>query len=253
MSTLWVFGDSFGETCRWATEDLKQTQWHHLLVRETGMLLENRALSGTSLEWLYYRWSTSKPFIKSGDVIIATITNTGRRWLIEDHPEMSGPWSFDRGIFDDRLPREKLKAMSMYFHHLMHDKCVPVLLENWMYNLQAFSIEHGCPVLILPVAESSKKALTLIDRFQKIHIAQGWLSAPSTNEAVESLRSATVIQEGRFNHFSTPNHRVLCDKILSWIKEGHTVDLTYGFHENLIDKLVTEPSDIVPGLHKMSF
>lgn len=247
MSTIWIFGDSFAHDITWgADERVAEQQWHRLIAKKLGMSVQNFGLGGVSIEYCSYTWYDNRSKIKADDLVIVIITEINRRWLVEENPTLSTAWLLEAGIYDERASSIQRKAMGFYFRYLHHDRAEKANLENWIFNVQSVA-EKGTRTLIISAFDPLE---SLIDdfgnKFPNLEKANGVLGTNSHNEIVDELKPL-LIQDGRYNHFTIPNHHVLSDKIILWVNEGITVDLNTGFFKDVIkDPFVDYPDLLNP-------
>lgn len=235
---IWIFGDSFANDHYKGDPVLLEQQWHRIIGRELDMLVENRARSGTSLDWLYYQWHQTAPRIDQKDVVIIAVTSTNRRWLLKDQPHFSSPISLANGVYDQHIGRNEKQALEQYFRYLHHDLMVPALIRNWLYSLQCIAREKSLRVLLLPAFDTTHQMIADAgDLGSEVALAQGDLMSVSQAEYLPHLQGRVIFdQDGRNNHLLPVNHRVLVDKIKQWYSSAAAPDLKQGFHESLLNE-----------------
>ena len=235
MSTLWIFGDSFGE-CFSVSGEIINKQWHVRLAQELGLLYQNRALSGTGIEYCSRVWYDALSSMEEGDLAVIAVTETSRRWLVEDPPWVSTLARAFWGFYDDVVPSHVSKAVKKYFKHLYHPGAEESGLYNWACALNHVAITKNIKTILLPCFSTSGMFLSKWhDQFSGLHIAHGDLATIADREHIPELRGYIAKQCGRANHLTFPNHQILLDKLLAYHRDSMAVDLTYGFYENLIN------------------
>jgi hypothetical protein len=253
MKQIWIFGDSYAEDYTQGNPKILEQQWHRLLGTHFNAPITNRGLRGSSLEWLYYTWQQERQKINSGDIVIAMITNLRRRWLLQESP---GITSFrlltNKNI--NHVDPKTFKAIELYYRYLDNDLYMSSLLENWLYNVNDLAREKQCPVLIFPVFPEMEEILpNMIPQFPHLHFPKGYMFDVSDYECSEDLRQSPIVTDGRCNHLLPPNHHVLKDKIVSYIEQQISIDLTVGFHKNIINRSNFDSLELLARPEMMKF
>lgn len=253
MGTLRIFGDSYGSNIKDGRPEILDQQWHRLLAAELGMDYENKALGATSIDYGSYVWYNARNDIQPGDRVVVTVTQPHQRWLLENEPGISIPATFFWGLYDDRITPEVKKAMELYFNHLYHRNAEESGLYNWMCSLDHVARSKGIKIVVLP---SFKSTVALVepwrDQFSHLHIAKGASAEISRFEHVKEMRAGMqIIRCGRANHLTPPNHKVLMEKLLAHFRDGAPVDLTEGFHKDLIRADNLEDTTLFTRVHEV--
>lgn len=256
MATLWVFGDSFGADYKAEAEasDIIEKQWHRMLARELSMQYKNLARAGIGIEYSSRAFFDSRQDIQTGDIVVVTVTETSRRWLLGNRPNVSTPFWFSQGHYEKSINNREAKALAMYFKFLHHEETEEANLYNWICALDHVAVTRGVRVIVLPCFRTVN---LMMDRWQgeflNLHIAKGNLMSISIAEHAPEFRRWFIKHCGRANHLTPPNHLVLNSKLMAYYKNNIPIDLTRDFHESLInDKNFDDPQlflskhDIVP-------
>lgn len=253
MSTLWIFGDSFAHDRQDGRPAILEQQWHRLLGKELGFDIENSALSGAGLDYVYDRWYHKKDLIKADDLVIVAATDMNRRWVFQDHPECSNPVNLFQGTYDRWVEPHRIKAARNYFKVLDHEGASRANFYNWLCALDKKASEDHVRVLILPCFSDSADLLnSWKDQFKSLYIAKGDLCEISNGEHIESLKIGQTVwlfQDGRCNHMSPPNHRLLFSKILDWVRSGTEIDIPQGIYTDLIKESDFDDENLLATRH----
>lgn len=250
MSTLWVFGDSFAENHVHSyvngRDYILEQQWHRVVAYELGFDYQNFGLGGSSLDYTYYEWHCNRKSISPGDLVIAVTTGLDRRWLIKDQPRVyTIPYTFYNRFDNTILDRKTIKSIDYYYRYLDHGSVVEANLYNWLCSINHVAA-NKIKVLILPVFSNTFDLYkTWCFDFSHISFANGTLQNINYKEHDHQMvqqKQIDIVSDGRCNHLSIPNHKVLADKILAWYQRDQTVDLFDGFFQDIIkDEISDEP------------
>lgn len=244
---IWLYGDSYAEdaeqSLKWLNKDtldfdVLHNQWHRIIQRELNMEVVNNGACGTGLDYMYHVWAETRPHIRSGDVLIFAITERRRTWLIEQYPNVSVSWQmFEPGYEMSWIPRKQLQAAKAYHEHLYHGKERPALLNNFLWSVEGVVTNRNVRALFMPCFDDSVELIApQKQQFSRdMHFADGHLFTISTGEFTEDV-NATGWFDGRANHMSTRNHKVLAERIVKWYRTGADVNLKHGFHTNFYDR-----------------
>lgn len=89
-----------------------------------------------------------------------------------------------------------------------------------------------------------------LTQFPYIHFAHGRITDVAMNEWKKDFIEKTgrewlITQDMRVNHLTKDNHKVLIKKVLDYINHNIPIDLTSGFHEEILDKDVVSNPDFI--------
>lgn len=236
MARLWIFGDSFAaDDCPVELPGLDK-QWHRLLARGLNLEPVNLAMSGSSLDHLYWTWDRACRSISSGDIVIAVVTDPSRRWLLRDSPSYTSPARLIDGRYSNKFPPMIIQAMHSYFRYLDHSTMEGISLRNWLCAVDRAAVQN-VRVLIMPGFTSAGKLIAQnVSQFPSIRFATGDLMSVSLGECVPELGDDILESEFRLNHLSENNHAVLSNKLIEWYRHETPVDLEHGFDRAFIDR-----------------
>ena len=81
---LWIYGDSYAVDWR------EPWVWQRQFAKRMGVeRVYNQACSGTNNEWILKTFADDEARQRPGDIALIFLTDTTRRWWIEDRPELS--------------------------------------------------------------------------------------------------------------------------------------------------------------------
>lgn len=245
--TLYVFGDSFAsiETDPTmsvdAREQLVAKTWSMLLSKKLGVELKNYGISGSSLEYTYYKFNQLRADLKEDDVVVIVLTDSLRKWIIQDRPGTSSLTAFETHDVDPKLK----KYAQWYFVNVLNAEIEEMHLHNFLYAVHVTTAHLKVKPLFICAFDKISRGHWAVDvnEVDRIHVnnfAIGSLWEVSSNEIKHSSNEISVRtnlkKEFRMNHLTDVQHPILTDKILNYIHHGTIVDLTTGFVKNIYKK-----------------
>ena len=243
--TLYVFGDSFASvetdpmTSANAREQIIAKSWSMLLSKKLGVKLKNFGISGSSLEYTYYKFNQIRADLKEDDIVVIVLTDLFRKWIIKDRPVTSSLSAVEG--HNDLNPKLK-KYARWYFANVLRAEIEEIHLHNFLYAVHVTTAHLKVkPLFICAFDKTSRGDWTVaVDTVDRIHVnnfAIGSLWEVSSYEIEHDSKAIAVCtnlkREFRLNHLSDLQHPILADKILNYIYDGTTVDLTAGFAKNI--------------------
>jgi hypothetical protein len=232
--TLYVFGDSYAKYCAntsWA--------WYNLLSQSLDTLLVNFGFSGSGLEFTYHYFEKVRSQIKDNDKIVICITALQRRYFWQSKPHITNSAQLNHGK-RKQLSQEEETALKMYNIYLENEDNYCNNLINFLYNLDHLCLDKSVQIQLLACFDHEADFLTTnASRFGKLKFSLGSLTTCSASEFNPELSRAVRLHffgvtEYRANHLCKPNHIILADKIFRSFMNDEYVDLTYGFHRDII-------------------
>jgi hypothetical protein len=248
--TLYVFGDSFvsAEINPTWNEDMLEKhferKWSVLLSRKLGVELKNYGVSGSSLEYTYFKFNQICAELKEDDVVIVVLTDLLRKWIIKDKPQTSSLWHVERhGDLDSNL----IESAQWYFANILNPEIEEVHLHNFLHAVHATTSHLKVkPLFMFAFNKASRGKWTMdvntVDQSYVNNFATGSLWEISSYEIEHSSSDkvsavlTNLKKEFRSNHLSDVQHPILAGKILDYIHNRTTVDLTTGFVQNMYTK-----------------
>jgi hypothetical protein len=246
--TLYVFGDSFATAeinPTWNAGEIERffaKKWSVLLSKKLGVELQNYGISGSSLEYTYYKFDQISSNLKEDDVVVIVLTDLLRKWIIKDRPGTSSLWHIER---HGDLHRKIIKAAQWYFVNVLNYEIEEVHLHNFLHAVIATTSHLKVkPLFIFAFDKVSRGnwAIDINSVNQSLinNFAIGTLWEISSCE-IEHQDTASAVRvhlkkEFRLNHLSDIQHNVLADKILNYIHNRTPVDLTTEFVKNIYKK-----------------
>ena len=249
MSKLHVFGDS------WATPPTKElvddpncpTPWMFLLFDKLGCeAIKSYAANGTSMDWVMHQFfEHGQDDIQKGDCIVWIVTHPSRRWLLEDHPELSNIW-MNYDTCDAISPQER-KALIQYRRYLNNKKSVNTHLKAMSIAMSHVAMSKGAKIIQVPGfvrTSPDAKAPThemLFNPFVKVTGALevvGSYNFPKEYEIWErnkmQVDMVTETQiDNRFNHMSWDNHEIFANKLYESFVNRKDLDVDNGFSSDV--------------------
>lgn len=248
---LWVFGDSFSETGSGVSERSWSMQLTGKLKDRTSVDIELRDISliGCSQDWILERYLSVVDKIHPQDHVIIVMTSPERYWFFQNQPDLTNWNIIDLG---DKISREQALAIEYYYKYInrqemsiLHStsRLGMIAYQTRIRSLRKPLIMNGFDHLVYPS-----------EIWPDLDFAQGCLAEVQFKEyqdsqnAVDEKTQITGWFKGydcRFNHLCLSNHDVLSDKLANYMLDGTPVDLTRGFHEEIVDKKWYEDPDFI--------
>lgn len=247
---LYVFGDSFASTeinPTWNAEDIERLfmkKWSVLLSKKLGVELKNYGISGSSLEYTYYKFNQICADLKEDDVVVIVLTDLLRKWIIKDRPVTSSLVAVEmHGDLNPNL----VKCAQWYFANVLNLEVEEVHLQNFLHAVNATTSHLKVKPLFVCAFDTVSRGrwgidVSTVNKSQSNSFAIGSLWEVSsyeithTNNDLASAVRTNLKKEFRLNHLSDVQHDILADKILNYIHTGTTVDLTTGFIKNIYER-----------------
>jgi len=237
-NTVWGFGDSYITLVPIKGPPFHPT-WAQIVANDLDMDLQEFGVSGSSLEYIAHTYTEEFRKIKSGDVVLITITSlTSRKWLVEDQLRMQTSKQVNR-MAEDGVITEKDR--DFYLRVIAEEVCKTKesLLKLLLHSLHSL-IAKGVKVIVLPNFNHPAALLKdYSDLFPLLPTTEGDLMEHVTFLEVKGIgedKRYVMQNDPRRNHMTYDNHIVLAEKVLAVIK-GKTskIDLTQGFHADILE------------------
>lgn len=231
MKTLWIFGDSFAE------HHYHDNQWMRQLKNSLGYNIQAHAYSGSSISHAMHMLNNYIPNFENDDILIVALTNVNRRWFVENDPSINSYFAHNL-----RANKNQLKAIKYYITYLQNETEDWALFNSFIYNIAFLTEQKNLKTIVLPCFEDTYKYFKE-HKFNNIHIANGYMNNIQLNEFdtdvvdyIKQLNQKGEFYDLRLNHMIKSNHTILHNKIMDYLNNGTSLDLTTGFIENYITK-----------------
>jgi hypothetical protein len=235
MSKLWAFGDSALWERNFLTGDYAHETWINILAGELNLELQNHALGGTSIEWVFYTYHRALENIKKGDVVILALTSINRRWVVSRDPAFTQPalledLPFSKQVVDFKgYTQEEIRAFD-YLLNNVNAELMQIQLELFIDAVAAHQKEKEFVVITMPSTTITEKCD--ISRPNFINCYGNFYNIAKREVTPET--PPRVIPDPRVNHIVGANHLILAKKYMEAIRHGGTIDLNNGFVENIL-------------------
>lgn len=235
MSKLWAFGDSALWERNFLTGDYAHETWINILADELNLELQNHALGGTSIEWVFYTYHRALENIKKGDVVILALTSINRRWVVSRDPAFTQPalledLPFSKQVVDFKgYTQEEIRAFD-YLLNNVNAELMQIQLELFIDAVAAHQKEKEFVVITMPSTTITEKCD--ISRPNFINCYGNFYNIAKREVTPET--HPRVIPDPRVNHIVGANHLILAKKYMEAIRHGGTIDLNNGFVENIL-------------------
>ena len=235
MSKLWAFGDSALWERNFLTGDYAHETWINILADELNLKLQNHALGGTSIEWVFYTYHRALENIKKGDVVILALTSINRRWVVSRDPAFTQPalledLPFSKQVVDFKgYTQEEMTAFD-YLLNNVNAELMQIQLELFIDAVAAHQKEKEFVVITMPSTTITEKCD--ISRPHLINCYGNFYNIAKREVTPET--HPRVIPDPRVNHIVGANHLILAKKYMEAIRHGGTIDLNNGFVENIL-------------------
>lgn len=250
---LWIFGDSW--SALWPDRDpirVWTRQLSHGLANELGEVIQlrNNSLVGSAQDWALNEFLKVVHLITPNDIVIFVLTSPARFWYFENEPTISN-WNIMD--LDDHLSPEQVKAIELFITHIQRPQTDGLAMKSRL-GLIAYEIaRRGLNrALIIPGFDMD---LVGCEQYEHLLFAQGNLSFIQWGEYRDKKKLDEMLDQGqsgyfqggdcRYNHMCLRNHDVLVKKILDTLIRGKELDLTSGFHTDLIGPDWLSDSELV--------
>jgi len=235
MSKLWAFGDSALWERNFLTGDYAHETWINILADDLNLKLQNHALGGTSIEWVFYTYHRALENIKKGDVVILALTSINRRWAVSRDPAFTQPALLEDLPFSKQLvdfkgyTQEEIRAFD-YLLNNVNAELMQIQLELFIDAVAAHQKEKEFVVITMPSTTITEKCD--ISRPNFINCYGNFYNIAKREVTPET--NPRVIPDPRVNHIVGANHLILAKKYMEAIRHGGTIDLNNGFVENIL-------------------
>lgn len=245
MSRLYIYGDSWATT---PTEELVDDPnlpkpWMFLLFDKMKDLSDIKiiAANGTSMDWVMHYFFEDHEKIQKGDCIVWIVTHPSRRWLLEDHPELSNIW-MDYDTCHNISPQER-KALKQYRRYLNNTKSVDTFLKAYSVAMSHIAMSKGAKIIQVPgfirSKDDSKVANheMLFNPYVKVtgalEVVGGYNFSEDLDWAERNKMQADMVTEtkidNRFNHMTWDNHEIFANKLYESFVNRKDLDIHNGF------------------------
>jgi hypothetical protein len=220
MSKLWVFGDSYAYESR-----INANSWIRLLAKSLDCSgVENKAKVGCDNLYIAHQFINNISNIAADDYIILSLTDPGRFWLFDKHPQMSNWYSIDSfwtkaKKFASKQEIEAAQGFTRYLYTSAHGDTIHEMIRHVAISshsncrvMQGFFPVPGVKGCLVDISRNEHKGVTMEEKFR------------NSKEG-----------DSRENHLSEVNHKILADKLYKWFTEkNYLLDLTKDFEENCL-------------------
>jgi hypothetical protein len=234
---MWVFGESFSYHYK------KSKYFNHLedsWVERTGRSLNQEIIPNAkhsiTIEYVFHKFNEQRNNIKENDICIIALPYIDRRWFFQKHLLK---------IF--YLNDDENEALENYKEHLNYfDDLHKVYTINFLYNVNYLTKKLNLHTIVLLSFYDSEEIIEpLKDEFDSINFSKGTISGITINELKkESLNDETNLwlqkNDPRVNHLCRNNHITLSNKIIDNVLHKSAIDLTLGFENNFLDKILMQ-------------
>lgn len=276
MPNLFMIGDSFfapmhprsygisEEEYQKFREMFRPIEWWNILGTKLGVEgVINLSLAGAGLDWMCDRLVEElNSNIKSGDIVLISLTHPDRKWAVEDLPHASNLSclqleSFRESLIKDlknsgRLKDEvkvrvQMEAAYQYWLHCKSERLDTYNSFGLIYFMKKIMQRKNVkPYFISSVSNIGTAESIYINGFNTL----GTLQDVAINEFKGKTFKDRQIQrdvaftsntkwwngrDQRIAHITFNNHKVLADKLYESITINAELDLTSGFDECVID------------------
>lgn len=245
---IWLFGDSFSQVHTWYGRETfhhEAGQWPHQLAKKTDRKLQPQSLSGSALDYTYYKFNQVRKDMKQRDIVVVLLTELNRRWFWLDKPEDGCPFAIE-------LDKTVATAYKYYEAYLNNREVHNNHLLTFLYDLQGWSQFKHLQTVVIPCFKDVEEFLEPYRRdLFLIHLARGNLFDVSRNEFTPDIKNNPELfnyfcrNDLRLNHLIKSNHTILANKITAHLKDGmaNPVDLRDGFVEGIISPAQIKSED----------
>lgn len=235
MSTLWIFGDSYGAPLSNDDSVHHPWVWHIRLARQLGCSkYRNECQHGVSNEYIQYKISQNAKDIKSEDTVVIISTSITRRWFIYDKPQISNFLQLMN--LSDFMDKSHENAVKLYYSELAHYDHFSLDFQRFLGWIHYMSDKNQWNALVIPGFEE--------EGFPVSHqyTVQGSLFDVSSKE-FDSIDTRDWFYskyckgyDKRAGHLIKDNHEILSNKIFNTLTSSVPLDLSSEFKTNIITK-----------------
>lgn len=233
-NNLWVFGDSYADvlSIKYVLGNkYEDISWNYRLASVLNLNIKNLGCSGTSLEYVYFKFDEVKDQICENDVVILVLTNLDRRWIVRDKPNVP-PWQLDSS------------ELRVFKYLLDFPELYKIYLQNFLINVAYLTKKLNLHTILIPCFDNTAEVLHEMDCELPFHIANGTLLSVSEAEFINPEDHKTLKLEPRLNHIINSNHGILANKIVDNINRKIPIDLTTDFINGVIDSKLNIDNDV---------
>jgi hypothetical protein len=248
MSKLYVFGDSFGsiELGGFGKEKI----WTGLVSAKLNLELINTSVIGASQDFCFWLLYDLRNTITPEDQIILILTHPSRMWYVEDDPTLSKPSLIDE--LAHRHGKDHVNAAYQYERYIQRPGLDQLHVEQRLAWLSYTAMTKGWRLPV--VVEAFDQQRPQSNDSNHLIISNGNLTTHVSEKEIKGgADNYNKIFKGydpRFNHMCLCNHEVLADKVVDTVSNGELLDLTSGFHDNIIDDVALNDAGFVD--HQLS-
>jgi hypothetical protein len=208
MMQLWIYGDSYAVDWR------EPWVWQRQFAKRMGVeRVYNQACSGTNNEWILKTFADDGAQQKPGDIALIFLTDTTRRWWIEDRPELSNLASIintkDANEFKNQDPKV-FDAIIDYYTYLHRPDLTDFRLAMMTDFIRVKSIERELRLQVIPCFNMNIDWTDLYPVHGNMTFSICDKEFVSFDEIDEWYNTSI---DTRANHMTLENHTVLADKL----------------------------------------
>lgn len=235
MSTLWVFGDSYGTHVAQDPKQIHEWFWTYDLGKKLNCNnYGNYSQLGVSNNFIQLTLTEHQENIKPEDYVIVITTSISRQWFFKDKPWLSN--LFQTNNLDDILDRNSINALQYYARYLYNPANDALQFHQYLGWLHYMTNKNNWNLIVVPGFEENGYPVS------NLYQVTGSLFDICFNEFLDKGSEVWFYgdyskgRDRRAGHLLKCNHAVLSEKLYNTFTKKEPLDLTSGFHQKLISK-----------------
>lgn len=246
MTTLWIFGDSYGVGLKHLRNSKKITSfedkdYHNnpwIWFYNLGKKLKcentiNLSMPGCSNDYIFHKLLENRHKITQTDYVIVVSTSVKRKWFLKNNPELS---NFYTNNFMKLAGKEVSDAVGKYLLYLDNPILIDLDFHKTLMAIHYLTDYHDWNLIVIPGFEEKTFPISHRYRVTGSLFDVCMKEFQTKNEEDWFYKQYCYGADKRPGHISKRNHEILTDKLVDCLINGSLLDLTSGFFEKFITK-----------------
>lgn len=235
MSTLWVFGDSYGTHVAQDPNQIQEWVWSYALGKKLKCTkYANYSQLGVNNDFIHSKIIEQQENIKSEDYVIVISTSLSRKWFFKNIPWLSN--IFNTNNLDKILDRNSINALYAYVKHLYNPFCDSLHFHQFLGWIHYMTNKNSWNLIVVPGFEEEGYPIS------NLYQVKGSLYDICYSEFVDEKAQKWFYEEysngrdKRAGHLLKCNHEILSEKLYNTFTKKESLDLSTGFYQKIISK-----------------
>lgn len=238
MSTMWVFGDSYGVHIVQDPKEIHEWFWSYDLGKKLNCTKYcNYSQLGISNNLIQSSIIDHQENIKPDDYVIVITTSISRQWFFKDKPWLSN--IFQTTNLSKILDYNSINALQYYARYLYNPANDALQFHQFLGWIHYMTNKNNWNLIVIPGFEEEGYPVS------NLYQVTGSLFDICFNEFENKEAEVWFYEkysngrDRRAGHLLRNNHKILSEKVYDTFTKKELLNLSNGFHQKIISKNCT--------------